>query len=107
MTMLTEISLHDAALRQVQRNVESEPAIEEAYLFPSTTEIRLIYVDATAPPLRSGEEIAPFYFSEDEANGVPYPLALTLIRPEEAGIGPLPRGWGTWNDAEVIWKKEK
>ena len=86
----------------VKANVEAEPAIVKAYLFPSDTEIRLVYVDPTTSPLHAGERIAPYYFSASKGDGSPYVSAIALVLPEEEGSAPLPEGWGDWNDGEVV-----
>ena len=94
--------IHQAALSLVKANVEAEPAIVRAYLFPSDTEIRLVYVDPTTSPLRAEERIAPYYFGANKHDGYPYTSAIALVRPEEEGKAQLPEGWGNWGDADVI-----
>ncbi|MBV9849686.1 MAG: hypothetical protein JO250_08355 [Armatimonadetes bacterium] len=96
--------IHQEALKLVEANVEAEPAIARAYLFPSDEEIRLIYVDPTVGFLRNGEAVAPYYFG-NKASGFVYLSAIALIRPEEEGRAALPEGWGDWSDAEVVWEK--
>jgi len=86
----------------VESNWEADPAIEKTYLFPSSNEVRLIHVDASSPAMRKGEPIAPFYFSPDRAHGIPFPLAVAIIRPDEVPVTSPPEGWGDWDTAEVI-----
>lgn len=85
---------------------EAEPAMIKTLLFPSASEIRLLYVDSTARPTLEEETIAPFYFSPSTHNGIHYPSAISLIRPEEEGKLRLPVGWGTWDEAETLWEAE-
>lgn len=84
---------------------EAEPAMLKVLLFPSAEEIRLLYVDATAHPAGEDDKIAPYYFRPAPNNGIKFESAIALIRPEEEGRLALPTGWGTWNDAEVLWEK--
>ena len=81
---------------------EADPETLKVLLFPAATEIRLLYVDATARPTLEDETIAPFYFGPDRRSGIHFPFAVTLIRPEEEGTLHLPAEWGTWEDAIVI-----
>ncbi|MGI4789561.1 MAG: hypothetical protein ACRYFS_12000 [Janthinobacterium lividum] len=81
---------------------ESDPATIKVLLFPSTEEIRLLYVDETARPTLEEETIAPYYFGADKRSGTHYTSAVALIRPEEEGKLHLPAGWGTWEDAVSI-----
>ena len=101
-------NLREAAKDLVQANIEAEPAIIKAYLFPSDQEIRLVYVDPTTSPLHANERIAPFYFgagkSADSSYAI-YTSAIALVLPKEAEEAQLPEGWGKWSDAEVLWEK--
>ncbi len=108
MSVTLNASIRDAASNLVRANIEAEPAIVKAYLFPSDQEIRLVYVDPTTSPLHSGERIAPFYFGanrSDPSSYAAYTIAVALILPEEAEKAQLPDNWGGWGDAEVIWEK--
>lgn len=81
---------------------ESEPAIEKILFFPSSEDVRLIYVDPTAYSTPEEEVIAPFYFGPNARRGVPCSSAVAMIRPEEEGKLRLPQGWGAWEDAIAI-----
>ncbi len=108
MSVTLNASIRDAALDLVRANIEAEPAIVKAYLFPSDQEIRLVYVDPTTSPLRSGERIAPFYFGASrsaDSSFASYTAAIALVLPKEAGKAQLPEGWGMWSDAEILWEK--
>lgn len=108
MSLTLNASIRDAALDLVRANIEAEPAIVKAYLFPSDQEIRLVYVDPTTSPLHPGERIAPFYFGaskSDHATYAAYTIAVALIVQDEAENAQLPENWGRWGDAEVIWEK--
>ena len=96
------ISVNEAANRLVRYNHEADAAIERTYIFPSDQEVRLIHIDTTSIPLRDGEEVAPFHFRATPQDGIPYPSAVALVRPEEEGVVAPPAGWGEWNTARVI-----
>lgn len=101
-------SIREAAEDLVRANIEAEPAIVKAYLFPSEREMRLVYVDPTTSPLPADERVAPFYFGANKFPGSPsasYTAAIALVLPKEEGQAPLPEGWGDWEDAEIIWEK--
>lgn len=96
------VSTQDAAKRLIFETFyadEDTQDIEAAYLFPSDTEIRLVYLDATARPSPDPQRFMPFYFGTDAESGIPYRSAVALIRPEEKNTLQPPDGWGTWSDA--------
>lgn len=98
--MAVDERLWNAAALLARNNAESDPAVEEIYLFPGSNQIRLIELDATVPP--SGA-IEPYYFGADPQSGLEFASAIALIRPEERGRLRPPDGWGDWGDAERIW----
>ncbi len=79
----TKPDIKDVARQLVADGLEAEPAIRAAYLFPSSEQIRLVYLDQTTSPSRDGQTIRPFYFGASAGRGIPYPSAIALIRPEE------------------------
>jgi hypothetical protein len=83
----------------VQEVAQDDPAIVAAFLFPSDTEIRLVYIDTTARPSPDPKRIVPFYFGADAEGRVPYPSAVALLRPEDKATLQPPDEWGTWRDA--------
>lgn len=97
--------LRRAAQELAEANGNSEPAISVVYWFPATDEIRLIAVDSTVASTRNGDAIAPFYFKANRQWGAPYPLAIALIHPEDDHHAPLPNGWNSWDEAEIIWTR--
>lgn len=99
----TKPDIRAIARQIVADGLEAEPAIRAAYLFPSNEQIRLVYLDPTTSPSRDGGTIRPFYFGANSANGIPYPSAIALIRPEEKENLQPPDGWGTWGDAEALY----
>ena len=99
----TKPDIRAVARQIVADGLEAEPAIRAAYLFPSSEQIRLVYLDPTTSPSRDEGAIRPFYFGANTAGGRPYPLAVALILPEEEGRLQPPEGWGTWGDAELLW----
>ena len=105
MTTIQKKNLREAALELVRINIEAEPAIIKAYLFPADDEIRLIYVDPTTSPLRDEERIAPYYFGSNQSSGWHYTSAVALVLPDEDGSAPLPEGWGDWSDADIVHPK--
>ncbi len=84
---------------------EAEPAIRKILLFPSAEDVRLVYVDTTAHPSGEDARVAPYYFRPAPNVGIDFESAVALIRPEEEGQLALPDGWGTWNDAEILWEQ--
>lgn len=92
------------AQRLWKDGIAAEPNIEAVYLFPSDTEIRLVYLDRTAMPSPNDKAITPFYFGANAANGAAYPSAIALIRPEEKDTLRPPRGWGDWSQAQLVWE---
>jgi hypothetical protein len=101
---LTKPNIRAVAQRLWEDGVAAEPAITAVYLFPSNEEIRLIYLDPTAPPSRNEQTIAPFYFGSNAASSLPYPSAIAVIRPQEKDTLGLPEGWGEWTQAERVWE---
>ena len=83
---------------------EAKPAMLKVLLFHAESEIRLIYIDATAHPAGEDEKTAPYYFRPSPNNGINFNSAVALVRPEEEGRLGLPPGWGTWGDAEILWE---
>ena len=106
MTTTVKPDIHTAALDLVAANTEAEPTIIQAYLFPAEDQIRLIYVDTLTGALREGEGIAPFYFGASKMDSLPYGSAVALIPPEVVGRDVLPKGWGDWDQAEIIWERK-
>ncbi len=100
-----KLDIRHAAQEMADEGRESEPQVREVYLFASASEIRLIYLDATASPSR-GDRVHPYYFAANPASGLPYPSAVAVIRPEEKETLSPPEGWGGWSDAERLWPVE-
>ena len=103
MSVAIKTDIHTSALALVSANIKAEPAIIKAYLFPSDSEIRLIYVDPTTSPLPAGERIAPFYFGRNPSEGWHYTSAVALVLPAEVERAALPEGWADWKEAEVVY----
>lgn len=85
---------------------EAEPGIKKILLFPSGEDVRLVYVDTTAHPSGEDARVVPYYFRPSPANSINHESAVALIRPEEEGHLALPKGWGTWKDAETLWEQD-
>lgn len=92
------------AQRLWRDGIAAEPNIQAVYLFPSDTEIRLVYLDPTAIPSQGEKTVTPFYFGPNAANGMAYPSAIALIRPDEKDTLRPPRGWGDWSQAQLVWE---
>ena len=96
----------EACAHVAQTHGAGDSNVEEIYLFPdeSHQEIRLVEVDPST--LAHGDEMTVFRFGRGSMIGVPYRLALAVIRPNEhqSSISP-PEEWGTWNRAKLIWSK--
>lgn len=82
---------------------ESESTVKEVLLFENDQEIRLVEVDDNTLP--NEDEVVAFYFGRNKTQGVPFPIAIALIQPEEKGLLKLPDGWGNWSDAVTIYKR--
>ena len=89
--------LKDTAVELVQSHREVEPNLRLVYLYrdPAGREVRLVEIVDGSP---SAEEVLPFRFAPDEARGVPYPVVIVELSPEEfqrveRGELPLPAGW--------------
>ena len=103
MTETQSHSLRAEAERLALDNVAEEPSIEAVYWFPAKDEIRLIEVDATFP---MGDSIDPFYFRADPANGTGRTSGIAMVRPEQVRKLSPPDGWGTWDEAKLLWRRE-
>ena len=55
MSVALNAGIREAVEGLVRANIEAEPAVVKAYLFPSDREISLVYVDPTTSPLRADE----------------------------------------------------
>ncbi len=89
--------LRETALDLVVAHREVEPNLRRVifYLDPAGAEVRLVEVVEGSPSTR---EVLPFRFAPDVAAGVPYPLVLVELSPEEydlvqSGQLSLPAGW--------------
>lgn len=108
MAVMMKSNIREAAEDLVRANLEAEPAIVKAYLFPSDQEIRLVYVDPTTSPLHADERIAPYYFGAGKSgnsSSIGYTTAIALVLPQEDHHALLPTGWGEWDDADILWEK--
>ena len=81
MSVALNAGIREAVEGLVRANIEAEPAVVKAYLFPSDREISLVYVDPTTSPLRADEQVAPFYFGanrSDPSSHAAYTIAVAL-----------------------------
>jgi hypothetical protein len=97
------VSVEMIARELSRANLESDPKTLLVRWFPNAGEVRLAVVDPRTPPVEPDEAIAPFYFGPDVAGGVPFPLAIAMVAPQDDRHAPLPGEWGTWdNSVEVL-----
>jgi hypothetical protein len=89
------------AHKLAQENKRTEPAIQQVFWFPSDTEIRLVELEEETPPALSGR-VEPFYFRPAPLDGLTFPAGIAIIQSREFGVLRLPRGWGSWKDAEEL-----
>ena len=94
----------DEAMRLALENADNEPSILKTYWFPDVGELRLVHVDRET--LSSDGEVRPFLFSADPPS-VNFPSRIALILPDEDHLVRLPSGWGTWEDAVVIFDRNQ
>lgn len=79
-----------------------EESLESVFWFPDDKEIRLLELDRD---MIDSDQIRPYYFPSDPENGIRYPSAVAVIRPEEKESLRPPAEWGAWTDALLIWKR--
>jgi len=95
--MVDNSKMRELAIKLAKDNVESEPDIQEVLWFPHADELRLVEV---LPDMVESDRVVVFRFGP-EVN-MPVPMAIALIRPEEAKKIPLPDDWGGWESAERV-----
>ena len=78
MSAALNAGIREAVEGLVRANIEAEPAVVKAYLFPSDREISLVYVDPTTSPLRADEG------------------AVLILRPQGRVFTPLRSYEGQW-----------
>lgn len=90
-------SLSDVAKELAQAHRKYDPATTLIKFFPSAQNgrIQLLEVSTSAP---TTDEVLPFGYGSDPANGVDYPSVVILLSPEEwqhvqDGKLALPVGW--------------
>lgn len=99
-----ELAIKEAAQRLAEANASSVNSLMKIYLFPHEQEIRLLEIDSATI---ESDEVTPFSFSSDNENGIPFPSSIAVILPHEFGKLPLPKEWGEWSSAELIWERGK
>ncbi|TDU66183.1 hypothetical protein EI77_03922 [Prosthecobacter fusiformis] len=83
----------------------TDPNIIKFYWFPADNEVRLVEVATDMQPSLI-DNIQPFYFPASPEHNLPAPSGVALIRDGEDGRLGLPRGWGTWEEAELLNTEE-
>jgi hypothetical protein len=79
-------------------NREADTQVTSVYWFPKDDEVRLVELTDSVPCSPDGR-VHAFHFSASARDGLTYPSAVALIRPDELGRLTLPDGWGQWTDA--------
>lgn len=100
-------AIREWALQQIKYDVLHNPDLRRVYLFPSEEQMRVLYVEASNPPVREGDEIAPYYLPAHPELGAPFATGMTTIRPEEAEMLPPPYCWADWSEAEILWEDDR
>ncbi len=93
-------TIGEQAKELARANKQAEPAIKKVYWFRNDKEIRLVELEETVPAL-SGR-VEPFYFGPSPQDGLTFPAGIAIIQTKEFGKLKLPRGWGSWSDAEEV-----
>jgi hypothetical protein len=96
-------SIEEEARSLAASNAEADPDVQEIWWFPDKEEIRFIEIDTTLPQT---DGIAAFAFPSSPIDGLHFPFAVGLIRPEDKKL-PLPEGWGNWDDAVLLYSREE
>lgn len=75
--------------------------IERSFIFldPAGKTIRVVHEDRLA---FAADAVTPIAFGPDFQSGLSHPMLIAIVDSEGAMKIPLPEGWGTWADAEVI-----
>jgi hypothetical protein len=89
--------LKETAEELVVSHREVEPNLRRVFFYrdPDGREVRLVEIVDGSP---SVEDVLPFRFAPDEAHGVPFPVVIVELSPDEferveRGELPLPAGW--------------
>ncbi len=97
--MVERTKMWEIAKALAEENKKAEPTISKVFWFPDDEEVRLVEVDEQTC---QSDVVTPFHFGPNEAQGLPVPSGIALIRPEEVRKIDLPVDWGSWDDAEEI-----
>ena len=102
---MTTERMRELAREMAGDNADAEPDLKAVYWFPDADNEELRLVDVLENTGASGEEIEAFHFGANTKEGVPVPMALALIRPEEVKNDNvrLPEGWCGWDEAERVF----
>ena len=100
--MLTLNKTVEQIAHEIAQEQGGDSTVDRIYFFPSEEEVRLVEIDPLMP---RSERVSPYYFGAMPAEGIRFPVAIALIRPEEFENIELPRDGGHWADATLIWRK--
>ena len=100
-------TIEQTAIMLAQSHAGQEQDTIEIYLAPHESEIRLIEV---AEDVGTTNEILPFHFNPQPEKGVPYPLYIVMVSPDEMrsiqnNTRDLPKGWGPVAELRLIFER--
>lgn len=99
-----KLPIDQEARRLAQASQDETPSIRASYIFRDKSTIRIVHVDEDTFP---GDGVLPFEFAPDPSEGVHYTSQIALVHPSEERRAALPRGWGSWSEAERIIRRHK
>lgn len=89
------------ALLLAEEARRTDPNIIKFYWFPAENEVRLVEVATDMQPSLD-DAVQPFYFPASPQHNMPALSGVAIIRDGEDGKLKLPKGWGTWAEAELL-----
>lgn len=94
-------AIHKQALLLAAEARRTDPNIIKFFWFPAENEVRLVEVATDMQPSLD-DEVQPYYFPASPQHNMPALSGVALIRDGEDGKLKLPKGWGTWAEAELL-----
>jgi hypothetical protein len=94
-------TIHKQALLLAAEARRTDPNIIKFFWFPAENEVRLVEVATDMQPSLD-DEVQPYYFPASPQHNMPALSGVALIRDGEDGKLKLPKGWGTWAEAELL-----
>lgn len=94
-------TIQKQALLLAEEARRADPNIIKFYWFSAEDEVRLVEVATDMQPSLD-DSVQPFYFPPSPQHNMPALSAVAIIRDGEDGRLKLPKGWGTWAEAELL-----